>query len=77
MRFRMGVAMGFAGGYVMGSRAGKERYEQIRARAQRVWTSPEVEKIKTQAADAVGDLKEKAMHRGRTIDLDRRTEIPA
>ena len=30
MRFRLGVAIGFAFGYYLGARAGRERYEQIR-----------------------------------------------
>lgn len=30
MRFRIGVAVGFALGYYLGARAGRERYEQIR-----------------------------------------------
>ena len=29
MRFRLGLAVGFASGYYLGSRAGRERYEQI------------------------------------------------
>jgi hypothetical protein len=30
MRFRTGVIAGFAAGYYFGSRAGRERYEQLR-----------------------------------------------
>ena len=29
MRFRLGVVLGLAGGYVLGAKAGRERYEQI------------------------------------------------
>ena len=29
MRFRFGMILGFVAGYVLGTRAGKERYEQI------------------------------------------------
>lgn len=29
MRFRLGMAVGFASGYYLGARAGRERYEQI------------------------------------------------
>ncbi len=32
--FKMGVIMGFGAGYVFGARAGRQRYEQIRAKAQ-------------------------------------------
>jgi hypothetical protein len=30
MRFRTGAALGFAVGYYLGARAGRERYEQLR-----------------------------------------------
>lgn len=30
MRFRLGLAIGFAIGYYFGAKAGRERYEQIR-----------------------------------------------
>jgi hypothetical protein len=30
MRFRVGLVVGFAAGYYLGSKAGRERYEQIR-----------------------------------------------
>ena len=30
MRFRLGVVIGFAVGYYLGTKAGRERYEQIR-----------------------------------------------
>ncbi len=29
MRFRLGIVTGFAAGYVLGTKAGRERYEQI------------------------------------------------
>ena len=29
MRFRFGMILGFVAGYILGTRAGKERYEQI------------------------------------------------
>ena len=31
MKFRTGLIIGFGVGYVLGSRAGRERYEQIKA----------------------------------------------
>jgi len=31
MRFRLGLVVGFAVGYYLGARAGRERYEQLRA----------------------------------------------
>jgi hypothetical protein len=50
------LAAGFAG-YVLGSRAGRERYEQIKKVATRVKDDPRVQEKATQAADLA---KEKA-----------------
>ena len=36
--------LGAAAGYVLGARAGRKRYEQIRSGATRVWQSPPVQK---------------------------------
>ena len=45
MRYRMTFAVGLAVGYVLGSRAGRERYEQIKRTAQRVADSPRVQEV--------------------------------
>jgi len=45
MRYRMTFAVGMAIGYVLGSRAGRERYEQIKRTAQRVADSPRVQEV--------------------------------
>ncbi|MGP3956936.1 YtxH domain-containing protein [Nonomuraea sp. 3N208] len=50
MRYRMTFAAGLAIGYVLGSRAGRERYEQIKRAAQRVADNPRVQ----EAAGVVG-----------------------
>ncbi|MCW2737336.1 YtxH domain-containing protein [Nocardioides sp.] len=50
------LAAGFVG-YVLGSRAGRERYEQIKKVATRVKDDPHVQEKATQAADLA---KEKA-----------------
>src|SRR5690606_36258150 len=47
-------------GYVLGARAGRERYEQIRKAAQNVWNQPQVQQgvdtVKDFAKTRVGDL---------------------
>jgi hypothetical protein len=44
-------------GYVLGTRAGREKYEELRAAALKVWNDPRVQK----AADSVEDfVKDKA-----------------
>ncbi|MED7926291.1 YtxH domain-containing protein [Nonomuraea bangladeshensis] len=45
MRYRMTFTMGLAIGYVLGSRAGRERYEQIKRAAQRVADNPRVQEV--------------------------------
>ncbi|MEW9548103.1 YtxH domain-containing protein [Nonomuraea sp. NPDC050783] len=45
MRYRMTFAVGLAVGYVLGSRAGRERYEQIKRAAQRVADNPRVQEV--------------------------------
>ncbi|MDQ1129567.1 hypothetical protein [Microbacterium sp. SORGH_AS_0888] len=44
MRGRVGLVIGLAAGYVLGTRAGRERYEQIKAQALKVWNLDPVQK---------------------------------
>jgi hypothetical protein len=43
MRGKAGLVIGLAIGYVLGTRAGRERYEQIKAQARKVWDSAPVQ----------------------------------
>ncbi|WP_326820964.1 YtxH domain-containing protein [Streptosporangium sp. NBC_01639] len=43
MRYRMMFGVGLAVGYILGSRAGRERYEEIKRLAQRVSDNPSVQ----------------------------------
>ncbi len=52
MRFKTGLAVGAAVGYVLGARAGRERYEQIRRWVGEVRKHPAV----AQLADQAGGL---------------------
>ncbi|GGK62732.1 hypothetical protein Sme01_04800 [Sphaerisporangium melleum] len=56
MRYRFTFAVGLAIGYVLGSKAGRERYEQIKRLAQRVADNPMVQ----QAAGVAGAQASKA-----------------
>lgn len=49
-----------AGGYVMGARAGRERYEQIRVQAQKVWTDPRVQQKRAEAQDLAREKAQQA-----------------
>jgi hypothetical protein len=46
MRFRLGVVVGFAAGYYLGARAGRERYEQMRQGIAKVRESRPLEKAR-------------------------------
>lgn len=48
------VAVG-ACAYVLGAKAGRERYEQIRNQAQRLWRDPRVQQKTDQAATVIKD----------------------
>ena len=54
-------------GYVLGSRAGRERYEQIKTQATKAWNNPTVqdaaETVQTQAKHAADDVKTRAQEK--------------
>jgi len=43
VRSKLMFVIGLAAGYVLGTRAGRERYEQLKAGAERLWTNPSVQ----------------------------------
>ena len=43
MKGRLSLAAGVAVGYVLGARAGRERYEQLRRQARTMWRDPRVQ----------------------------------
>lgn len=53
------VAVG-AAAYVLGARAGRERYDQIAALARSLWRDPRVQRKAGQAAEVVRDQAPKA-----------------
>ncbi|MGV9327014.1 YtxH domain-containing protein [Streptosporangium sandarakinum] len=60
--YRLMFGVGLAVGYVLGSRAGRQRYEQIKRMAERVADSPAVQ----EAAGLVGARVSKATDMART-----------
>jgi hypothetical protein len=44
MRGKLGLVIGLAAGYVLGARAGHDRYEQIKEQAEKVWNLDPVQK---------------------------------
>ncbi|MBA3250880.1 MAG: hypothetical protein H0T66_11390 [Geodermatophilaceae bacterium] len=63
MPFRLTLALGFAIGYVLGSKAGRQRYEQIMRTARKLKDSPSVQGaagvLQAQADTAIGAVKHK------------------
>ena len=57
MKGKILLVVGLGVGYVLGSRAGRERYDQIVAKAQQFWNDP---RVKTQVNHAQDFVKEKA-----------------
>jgi hypothetical protein len=55
MRGRALLVVGLAVGYVLGARAGRERYEQIRSGAQKLWGDPRVQRQVKQAENFAKD----------------------
>ncbi|MFN2593276.1 MAG: hypothetical protein ABR579_00100 [Actinomycetota bacterium] len=60
MRGRMGVLIGFGAGYVLGAKAGHERYEQLRRLYENLLSSPGFKRASGKAKDAVGTGLEQA-----------------
>ena len=67
MRTKATFLAGFATGYVLGSRAGRARYEQIREAARALAHNPAVQstanQLQTQATDVLSTAKDKASDR--------------
>ena len=51
MKGKVGLVIGLAAGYVLGSRAGRERYEQIKSQALKVWNLDPVQEQVGKAKD--------------------------
>ena len=45
MKGKLGIAVGLAAGYVLGTRAGRERYLQLTASAKRIADEPSLQRI--------------------------------
>ena len=51
MRGKVGLVIGLAAGYVLGTRAGRERYDQIKAQVDKVWNLDPVQEQVGKAKD--------------------------
>ena len=63
MRGKLMFITGLAAGFVLGSRAGREKYEEIRASAKKVWEHPSVQEAagvaQAQATKLYSESKDK------------------
>jgi len=66
MRFKTGLVIGFGAGYVLGSKAGRERYEQIRSWCDGCMSNDQVQRLGTKSK-AVADI---ATERARDVLSD-------
>lgn len=55
MKGKAGLVLGIGIGYVLGSRAGRERYEQIKRTTTKIWHSDGVQKISHHVTGYVQD----------------------
>ncbi|MGR8010674.1 YtxH domain-containing protein [Streptomyces hypolithicus] len=62
MRYRLTFIAGLALGFVIGTRAGRERYEQLKKSARRISQNPAVRNAAESAAHNGRDIAGKAYH---------------
>ena len=66
MRGKLMFIGGLAAGFILGSRAGREKYEEIRANARKVWEHPTVQEAagvaQAQASKLYTEGKDKINH---------------
>jgi len=60
MRLKLGFLVGFGAGYVLGAKAGTERYEQLRRLWDNLLSSPQFQEASGKAKEAVGTSLEQA-----------------
>jgi hypothetical protein len=63
MKGKIAVLVGGAVGYVLGTRAGRERYEQIKTQAQSLWQNPKVRETASQAQDYAKEKAPEVRHK--------------
>ena len=77
MKGKLLFLLGLGVGYVFGTRAGRKRYEQIKAAAQNIWESEPVQWSVNQVQDAVGDVAEEAITAAKKVIHQVTGEKPA
>lgn len=62
MKGKLTLLAGIGAGYVLGTRAGRERYDQICDQAKKLWRDPRVQAKADQARDMAAEKAEQAKH---------------
>jgi hypothetical protein len=77
MKGKILLVVGLVLGYVLGTRAGRERYEEIRAGAQKVWQDPRVQRgvqnVEGFVKEKAPDLADKAAQAAQKVTTSVRT----
>ncbi|GAB2688328.1 YtxH domain-containing protein [Thalassiella azotivora] len=63
MKGKGGLLLGLAAGYVLGTRAGRQQYEQMRSWAKGKWNDPAVQEKVHEAADSVKQKAPEVQHK--------------
>ena len=71
MKGKILFIVGLGLGYVLGTRAGRERFEQIKAGAEKIWQDPRVQRqvsnVESFVKEKAPDLAEKATSAARKV----------
>src|SRR4051812_35810456 len=80
MKYRAVFLAGAAAGYVLGTRAGQERYEQIKRLSRRVAENPTVQEaagvLRAQAGELAKPARQKVVHKGQTVSGKVQEKVP-
>ncbi|MEV0407806.1 hypothetical protein [Actinoallomurus sp. NPDC050550] len=80
MKYRAVFLAGAAAGYVLGTRAGQERYEQIKRLSRRVAENPTVQEaagvLRAQAGELAGTARQKVGDKVQTVSGKVQEKVP-
>jgi hypothetical protein len=57
----MGLIVGFGAGYVLGAKAGRARYEQIKSASERAWDSSPGRRVRESASEVLESVQARAL----------------
>jgi hypothetical protein len=71
MKGKLGIAVGLAAGYVLGTRAGRERYQQLTASAKRLADDPSLQRLQEELNNLFGQSGDQVTGTSRTSNVQR------